>query len=254
VSSPRARVPSSPAARLGRDLLDLVLPAYCAACGLPGALLCPSCGGHLRAEPALVPGGAGRSGLPVVSAARYGGVARAVLLAHKDGTTPLVAVLAPLLAAAVRAVSGPQLPVVLVPAPSARRAVRERGHDHALRLARRTAALLRNGGQEAAAVPALRQARRVADQGGLSAASRRANLAGALAARRRSLRSLAGAPVIVVDDVCATGSTLAACAEALRERDVEPLAAAVVTATGRRGDSSGRGTPNTPLPFGSREG
>lgn len=239
---------SSAALRLGRDVLDLVLPAYCAACGQPGRLLCASCAPGLRAEPALVSRAAAAADLPVVAAARYGGVARALLLAHKDGATPLVAVLGPLLAAAVRAATGPEAPVVLVPAPSSRRAVRERGQDHCLRLARRAASVLRADGQRAGAVPALRQARRVADQGGLSAAQRHANLAGALVLRSRCRAGLAGALVVVVDDVCASGATLGECAAALRAGGIEPIAGAVVTATGRRGGADRRAGPPPPSP------
>ncbi len=98
-------------------------------------------------------------------------------------------------------------------------------------------------------VPLLRQRRAVADQAGLRAPQRRANLSGALgvtAGGRALLRqrssgqgSLHHRRVILVDDLLTTGSTLAEAARALREAAVgvrEPSArevcrAAVVAAS-----------------------
>jgi len=50
-------------------------------------------------------------------------------------------------------------------------------------------------------------------QVGLSAKERRSNVAGAFAGEPRIV---AGQAIILVDDVCTTGATLEACAEALR--------------------------------------
>ena len=215
--------------RLLRDLLDLVLPRACAGCGAPAALLCPECAGLLdglvagRAAPSPCP-----TGLPRTCAAGpYAGALRAVLLAHKErGRLALAAPLGARLAGAVdRLGAGP---VVLVPVPSAPSAVRARGHDHALRLARAAAAAAGTH-----ALPALTTARRVADQSGLDAAQRAANLAWALRVRR----PLEGLPVVVVDDVMTTGATLVEAARALREGGAAVRGCAVVAATQRRGSS-----------------
>ena len=214
--------------RLLHDLLDLVLPGQCAGCREPAVLLCPDCRAALEAlNPGRTVPDPFPAGLPrTCTAGPYEGLLRALLLAHKErGRLALTRPLGDLLGAAVGALGAGD--VVLVPVPSAPAAVRARGHDHALRLARAAA---RGRGLHAAAL--LVPARRVADQSGLSAAGRAANLSGALRARR----PLGGLPVVVVDDVVTTGATLVEAARALREGGARVRGAAVVAATQRRAD------------------
>ena len=206
------------------DLLDLVLPRSCAGCGAPGRHLCAGCEALLRAPHPHAPSPA-PPGLPRLAvAAAYGGPVRAALLAHKeDGRLPLAAPLGAALARAVLLLAPPP-GVLLVPVPSSAAAVRERGHDHAGRLA--AAAARRLPGARAARL--LQQARTVADQSGLDTQQRAANLAGALAARRTAR------PVVLVDDVVTTGATLAEAARALRSAGVRVVGAAAVAGTVRR--------------------
>jgi predicted amidophosphoribosyltransferase len=51
----------------------------------------------------------------------------------------------------------------------------------------------------------------------LTTAERHANMRGAFAATPGAAARVAGATVLLVDDVCTSGTTLAAAAEALRE-------------------------------------
>lgn len=215
-----------------RDLLDLVLPATCAGCAAPGRDLCGRCerllAGERPAPHAPTPAPAGLP--PLVAGGAYEGARRAALLAHKEhGRLALAAPLGRSLAGAVRAL-GPPGPVLLVPVPSSPAAVRARGQDHARRLAAAAARALRRAGVPARAAPLLVQARRTADQSGLSTADRAANLAGALRVRRGPLPPR----VVLVDDVVTTGATLAEAARALRDAGVAVSGAAVVAATRRR--------------------
>ncbi|MFD5820447.1 ComF family protein [Streptomyces sp. NPDC127038] len=227
-----------------RDLTDLVLPAECGGCGRPRTVLCPECRAALTgAAPCRVRPVPEPAGLPVVhAAAPYGDEVRAMLLAHKErGALALAAPLGAALAGAVRAALGPRghpdppgrptapqvrpgpgkgavrRPVLLVPVPSARRAVRARGHDPARRIALAAAAELRRTGTPARVLGVLRQRRPVADQSGLNSRQRAANLAGALETVAGGGRLLAGGSrVVLVDDLMTTGASLAEAARAVR--------------------------------------
>lgn len=128
-------------------------------------MLCARCRAALSgAAPRRVRPEPEPAGLPVThAAARYADEVRAALLAHKErGALALTRPLGEALAGAVRAglreaarpgsgglvgpVHGDRGAVLLVPVPSAPRAVRARGHDPALRIARAAAGVLRRQG------------------------------------------------------------------------------------------------------------
>ncbi|MDF2266490.1 ComF family protein [Streptomyces coacervatus] len=211
-----------------QDLTDLVLPAECGGCGRPRTVLCPECRAALNgAAPSRVRPVPEPPGLPVVhAAARYADEVRAALLAHKErGALALAAPLGTALAGAVRAglreapghaAAGGEVPVLLVPVPSARGAVRARGHDPARRIALVAAGELRRTGTAARVLAVLRQRRAVADQSGLNSRQRLDNLAGALAVAPGGDRLLRGGSVVLVDDLMTTGASLAEAARAVR--------------------------------------
>ncbi|MUL39959.1 ComF family protein [Streptomonospora sp. PA3] len=191
-------------------LLGLLLGDHCAGCSRPGGRLCAHCARALgsRARPCRR-----RAGCPPVWAAGgYSGLERSVLLAFKEhGARALAAPLGARLAPAVHAAAA-RRNVLLVPVPARRAALRRRGYDPVLLLAR--AAARRCGPGVPPPAPVLAHRRRVSDQVGLGRDRRRANLTGALAVRAPA--DVAGRRVMVVDDVVTTGATLAEAARALR--------------------------------------
>jgi predicted amidophosphoribosyltransferase len=228
-------------------LVDLVLQGECAGCGSDcgegTTLLCPVCrlelaGPARPAWPTPVP-----TGLPPPWAvADYVGAARGAILAHKeDGRFGLVAPLGDALARSVLAglAADPGFDrttvVALVPVPSRRTAVRGRGQDATLRLARQAAAAVRRAGRDVEVLPVVRIVRTMADQAGLDSRERAANLHGALAVPDRLARHVQRRPVVVVDDVITTGASIDETARALRAAGADVRSAAVVAATRRRG-------------------
>jgi predicted amidophosphoribosyltransferase len=227
-------------------VLDLVLPRRCAGCGASGCALCPACRGLLSAAPlGSAPPDPCPAGMPeVVAFSPYGGEVKRLLLQHKEhGRLGLAPALGSALASAVRLLG--EGPLVLAPVPSARSAVRARGHDHAWRLASQAARALRARGVAAEAARLLAPARRTHDQAGLSTAQRAANLRGALVARPGRSR---GVPVVVVDDVVTTGATLVEAARALRAAGYDVRGAAVVAATQRYRSGASSVIPLHPAP------
>ncbi|MGW1847205.1 ComF family protein [Streptomyces sp. NPDC001966] len=217
-----------------REISGLVLPVSCGGCGRPRVQLCEECRAELHGGAPRRVGPVPRPpGLPVVhAAAAYENAVRAVLLAHKErGEMGLAGALGKALAGAVRAGTGHAGvggPLLLVPVPSARRAVAARGHDPTRRIALAAAGELRRGGTPARVVAVLRQRRAVADQAGLGAGQRLANLAGALEVAAGGERLLAAGRVVLVDDLLTTGASLAE-------------AAGAVAACGHTGDVPGSG-------------
>lgn len=215
-------------------LFDLLLANACPGCGGPGRW-CHGCADELASAAARplgltapVPTPPGFP--PAAAAAPYSGAVRGALLAYKErGRLELAAPLGRALGAAVCCLDLPA-PVLLVPVPSRRAAVRSRGFDHAGRLARSAAAQLRESGRPAQAAALLAPARRVRDQAGLDVAARAGNLEGAL----RLQQPLRGAwSVVVVDDVVTSGATLAEASRVLLAGGARLVGAATVAATPR---------------------
>ncbi|MFE9362461.1 ComF family protein [Streptomyces sp. NPDC006978] len=227
-----------------QEIVGLVLPVACAGCGRPRTELCEECAAGAAAGPRRVRPAPEPAGLPVVhAAAPYENAVRAMLLAHKErGALGLAGVLGGALAAAVRAGAGypgERGPLLLVPVPSTRRATAGRGHDPVRRIAAAAAAELRRGGTSARVLAVLGQRRAVADQAGLGARERQANLAGALVVADGGRRLLGRGRVVLVDDLLTTGASLAEAARAVRE--VAEVGASPAAARASSDTSAGTG-------------
>jgi predicted amidophosphoribosyltransferase len=169
-----------------------------------------------------------------VASSGYDMVLRGLINAHKERhALGLTGVLADRLAESVSlllALQGqsPNERVVLVPVPSAARAVRRRGFDSTLALAR-TASRRLSGRYPTSVATTLVQVRGVRDQAGLDAPARQANLAGAFKLRT----PVPTGPTVLVDDLVTTGSSLSEAARVLRRAGVELVGAATVAAARR---------------------
>lgn len=233
-----------------RSLLDLALPLCCASCQAPDHRICPACtaavaGCLWRGGPRAVAPRPAPVGLPeVTSAARYEGPVARLVRAYKDaGRRDCAAVLGGLLASSLETSLGRHAstahvlrrgdgPVLVVPVPSSRAARRRRGHAPMADLAR--LACDEFSPTEVLPAPALMPRRRVADQAGLTAVQRAANLEASMQVRRSWAPALDGAVCVVVDDVLTTGATLVEAARALRAAGAREVTAATICATQRR--------------------
>jgi predicted amidophosphoribosyltransferase len=228
-------------------LLALAAPPECAGCAVPGTVLCAGCAAGLDGPARRVRVPVWPQSPPATVCAGYEGGVVACITGWKergrhDVEPALGRALGTAVLAALGLVPGLVLPVLVVPVPSSRAARRRRGADGVRRLAEHAAATARAAGVPVRVVPALRLAHRVADQAGLSATERGANVAGAFTARRRAGPLLAGRPVVVVDDVLTTGATVCEAARAVRVAGGSVVALACVSATPlRRGLSAPSG-------------
>lgn len=238
------------------EALDLFLGSRCVGCDRPGRMLCAACRGGLSRTPRV----AWPSPVPVGLvtpwvAETYEGAVRALVVGHKDrGQWGHRRVLGSLLAEAVRGAAGgvdPGVPLLLVPVPSRPGAGRRRGYEATAALARTAARILR--GERPVVLAPLLASRGAADQAGLGAGDRAANMAGSMhcpsAALARVGRRRSTAYVVVCDDVVTTGSTAREAQRALEAVGLPPVAIAAVAAT-RRHTETGRGPRGDP-PVGS---
>jgi ComF family protein len=212
------------------DLLGhVVAPPRCSACDervASSAAFCPACAATV--EPAS------EDGSRSIAAFAYGGaIATAIRRMKHDSRPDLARPLGDLLSRAVQSrASLPGVPTerfpafwsggVVVPVPLHPSRLAERGFNQAALIARRVARSC-----QAIALPlALARTRNTPSQQDLARDARIANVAGAFRVRRAD--AIRGRAVLLVDDVCTTGATLAACTVALFEAGAALVTPAVV--------------------------
>lgn len=222
---------------IGAALEAFAAPQACPSCGGRTAAadyLCAACEARIPplADPLCVrclveerdPSGCRRHprGARAVAPWIYDERAAAIVQALKFGARPELA--ERYAGAIARALPRGYRPDMVTPVPLHSTRLRERGYDQAARLADALARAL-----GAPFVPGvLVRTRATREQSRLSAAGRRANLAGAFAVPRPE--AVRGRALLVVDDVLTTGSTLDAAGAALRAAGAETLGAALAWA------------------------
>jgi ComF family protein len=202
-------------------VLDVLLPQRCLVCSAHGRQLCSDCRGSLpRIEPPLCECCGAPTAWPVArcrecSGRRLGFATARAAVAYDSAVRRLVAgwkerglrTLAGEAAGIVaERIARPDDGVLIAFVPADPRRRLQRGHNPAEKLAEALA--------DVWALPCERLLSRAAGtrrQRGLSLAERRRNIAGAFVAR-----SVAGRPVVLVDDVYTSGATASAAAKALR--------------------------------------
>jgi predicted amidophosphoribosyltransferase len=226
--------------------VDLFLGSACVGCARPGAVLCLDCEADLQGSPFTAwptPRPAELRRPFAVTA--YDGPAKAAIIAHKEhGVLPLAKPLGRALAVSVMAVlaAGPptlrigRAPLLVSP-PTYPDRVRARGHDPLLRTVQSCLRVLSRSGIRMVTARPLQRVRVVADQSGLSAAARAANVTGAFCVKPSARSGLAGRSVVVVDDVLTTGATGAEVCRSLEAVGAEVIGVAVVAATRLTGPS-----------------
>jgi len=210
------------AGRIASVALDLVAaflaPPRCAACDSPVARLavfCAACGSTVQP--------ADDAGDGAMAAFVYGGAISDAITRFKYGARPdLARPLADLLWRAVGARARLLRGCVVVPVPLHPVRLAERGFNQSALLAGPVSRRL-----GAPFLPlALARVRDTPRQASLGREDRLGNVRGAFAVRQP--RRLCGRPVLLVDDVRTTGSTLAACTRAMLEAGAGPVATAVL--------------------------
>ncbi len=212
---------------------DLVLPRHCVGCGCASAHLCPDCLVLFRdqVDPRIVTA----SPIPVCSAAAYDGICRQIVLAAKrTGQVAMVECLADLLTLSMRylledlstrGVATRHELVALVPIHSGSVTRRSAGLDLVEAMVKRAMRRLRSPPAEIEVIDALISRPAGVNQKELNRVQRRRNVRGRFIARCDD--RLEAVPVILVDDVMTTGSTIAAARAALCARGAHVVGAAV---------------------------
>ena len=230
-----AKCQMSHAGSVWGPLLDLVMPRQCAACALPGFVLCAGCRMAVQVQPVVA------VSATVCAVSDPLGLGRAVVRGYKvGGHRSLAPLIADSLARAVRQSLEsrrwePRVAIVAVP--QRRRAQTTRGFDSTAVIARKAARLLTQDGIACVVVQGVGYVRQPDDQRGLGVSERHLNVVGSMRLRGKASRRICGEEfgmVVAVDDVVTTGATLAELTRSLVAGGASCVGAAAAFSTPRR--------------------
>lgn len=201
---------------------ELLLPRACAGCHAPGHVLCPACQRHWSNPPYRITTRVDAR-VPIWALGPYSQIRQRTVVSIKErNNTEVRGCVAAVLRAGVETLwARGEVPeeAVLVPAPTRRRAARQRGGDPVQELC------LRSG---IPCTPLCHYRASVKDSVGLSADQRLANVTGAVCVR--GVPGPSPSPALIVDDVATTGATVRATAAALWEAGFTVVGALVLAA------------------------
>lgn len=235
-----------------RLLLDLLFPARCLSCKRVGSFLCQACRANVAAPPlpfcptcrqAIDPHlpycRCRAPRLPcVIAAGEFSGPLRNAIHRFKyNGQSAGADALAALLIPQLSGILTPDR--LVVPMPLHPQRERQRGYNQAALLGR---AIAQAYGCTVAE-QALRRTRPTTPQVSLNLAARARNMDGAFAGDPGICH---GRQLVLVDDVCTTGATLRAAANAAHDAGARTVYAAVLAVTPLGGQPSGRLHAATP--------
>ena len=210
---------------IGRGISTLIFPETCLVCNYPGSDLCRVCKNRFIPKPKFLLG----EKFSIVSSLPYDDISKKVILLSKEqGLVAAHRILARAISSAISEFRvKTRVSIVLIPTQS--KSLRRRGINHLEEIGR----LIRENtllNRDFEILNALEFTRRISDQTKLTESQRASNLHGAFRVRKVRISN----PIIVVDDVVTTGSTLREAVRALQERNLTVIGAATACASQRR--------------------
>lgn len=203
------------------SILDLVFPPYCSGCGRVDTRWCDRCLDELNAVPVHLHTRSVEGLEWIAATGRHKGKLQQAVQALKyDGAVELRSPLGRRLAEVLVQLRWPVDAVVAVPMHPSRLA--ERGYNQAFLLAQALADIT----DIVCLDDALQRTRATRSQVGLNQEERLYNLTGAFSAHPNAVR---GKSLLIIDDVCTTGTTLAGSAQAALDAGAIAVYALTVT-------------------------
>jgi len=208
-------------------LRSLVFPSICVMCESYAADICDQCNLQWSKPTHLLR----FDDVPTSSVVAYSTqVSSVVLKAKEDGNRVARRLIAETMYRSIDLIveKSPQLPLLIVPIPSSRRAIRQRGESFLHPIMNNVIDIAHRNSRNWAWKEILMHKKRVRDQAGLNSRERTLNVRGVFAVRDEVV---ADRPIIVVDDVITTGATLRNAISALNERKMTVLGASTACAS-----------------------